>query len=107
MLVVMDPGSAAHHAAKGGALRSIRGTLPLSLTTKRSVRPDHLEHRFGADFEIVAATAGADDGAGHRGLVDAVVDQRFGDMDGADFAQGQPAIDLLAAGVLQLDDLRQ
>jgi hypothetical protein len=22
----MDPGSAAHHAAKGGALRSIRGT---------------------------------------------------------------------------------
>jgi len=25
-----DPGSAAHHAAKGGALRSIRGTEPLA-----------------------------------------------------------------------------
>jgi hypothetical protein len=24
--MVVDPGSAAHHAAKGGALRSIRGT---------------------------------------------------------------------------------
>jgi hypothetical protein len=27
----MGPGSAAHHAAKSGALRSIRGTHPLSL----------------------------------------------------------------------------
>jgi hypothetical protein len=27
----MDPGSAAHHAAKSGALRSIRGTHPSSL----------------------------------------------------------------------------
>jgi len=30
----MDPGSAAHHAAKSGALRSIRGTALYAAATK-------------------------------------------------------------------------
>jgi hypothetical protein len=43
----MDPGSAAHHAAKSGALRSIRGTALYATATKggsvgrsRSARPN-------------------------------------------------------------------
>jgi hypothetical protein len=33
----MDPGSAAHHAAKSGALRSIRGGLILGLSKDETV----------------------------------------------------------------------
>src|SRR4051812_35614447 len=41
---------------------------------KSSIRPDHLEHVFRLDLEIVAAPSRTHDRAGQSGLVDAVPD---------------------------------
>src|SRR5690349_16017252 len=62
---------------KRGALRCVRGTKGSG-----SVRPDHFEHVFRLDLEIVAAPPGAHDRAGQAGLVDAVLDHRLVDVDG-------------------------
>src|SRR5262249_53449154 len=69
------------------------------------IRPDHLEHGFGANFEIIALAAGADDRAGQPGLVDALPDHGLVDMDGNDLTQRQPGLRLFAVGTLELDDL--
>src|SRR5580704_14206292 len=73
----------------------------------RLVRPDHLEHIFRPDLEIIAPAAGAHDGTRQCGLVDAVLDEGLVDMDGDHLAQREPGLRLLAVGALQLDDLRQ
>src|SRR5512147_1130229 len=83
------------------SLRSTRAAL------RNSIRPDHLEHVFRLDLEIVAAAAGADDRMSQPGLVDAVPDKGLVDVHGDDLAQRQPSLRLVAIGPLQLDDLRQ
>src|SRR5690349_17673875 len=83
-------------------LRSIRATGP---DPAGLIRPDHLEHVFRLDLEIIAAAAGADDRAGGGGLVDAVLDHGLVDMDGDDLAQRQPGVGLLAVGALEADDV--
>src|ERR1700731_1542513 len=71
------------------------------------IRPRHLEQGFGADFEIVALAAGADDRVRQRGLVDTVLDEGLVDVDGDDLAERKPGLRLAAVGALQLNDLRQ
>jgi len=48
------------------------------------IRPRHLEHGVLADFEVIAPAARTHDGAGERGLIDAVPDHRLVDMHGDD-----------------------
>src|SRR4051812_31473835 len=92
---------------------AIRGRTALEIPGCRSahpgygysIRPDHLEHGFRCDLEIVATAAGAGDRARQRGLVDPVVDETLVDMDGDHFAERNPSLRLLAVGALQLDDL--
>src|SRR6187399_2900394 len=84
------------------------GLVP-AMTNERvpfSIRPDHLEHVFRLDLEIVAAAAGTDDRAGQPGLVDAILDEGLVDVHGDDLAQRQPGLRFVASGTLQLDDLR-
>src|SRR6202790_5879276 len=73
--------------------------------SSRSIRSDHLEHRIGPYLEIIALAAGAHDRARQRGLVDAVLDEGLVDVDGDDFAEGEPGLRLGAVGALQLDAL--
>jgi hypothetical protein len=51
----VDPGSAAHHAAKGGALRSIRGTIGAAAPPIRAdlvQERGELENRNTRDLEF-------------------------------------------------------
>src|SRR4051795_5116494 len=79
------------------AIRAMRAT--------RSVRPDHLEHVFRLDLEIIPAAAGPDDRAGGGGLVDAILDHGLVDVNGNDLAERQPGIGFLAVGALEPDDV--
>src|SRR5690349_3428949 len=82
------------------------GWSSLRRKTSGSVRPDHLEHVFRLDLEIVALAAGADDRTGEPGLVDAILDEGLVDVHGDDLAEGHPGLRFLAVGALQLEDLR-
>ena len=57
----------------------------------RPVRPDHFEHGFRRHLEMVSATHRACDRSRERGVVDAIPDECFVDMDGDDFAERQPS----------------
>src|SRR3954470_9511802 len=81
-----------------------RRAIP-DMRATRSVRPDHLEHVFRLDLEIITAAAGPDDRAGGGGLVDAVLDHSLVDVNGDDLAERQPGVGLLAVGALQSDDI--
>src|SRR4029077_6197325 len=63
---------------------------------RSSIRPDHLEHVFRLDLDIVAASSRTHDRAGQSGLVDAVPDHGLVDVDGDDLAECQPGLRLLA-----------
>src|SRR5438445_5782421 len=65
-----------------------------------SIRPDHLEHVFLLDLEIIAFPPRAHDRAGQSGLVDAVPDHGLVDVNGDDFAERQPGLCLFAIGAL-------
>src|SRR5437763_774615 len=88
-------------------LPTLNGTCFAAGVAAPSIRPDHLEHVFVLDLEIIALAAGADDRAGEPGPVDAVTDHRLVDMNGDHFAERQPGLRLFAVGALQMDDLRQ
>jgi hypothetical protein len=59
---------------------------PRQSEAARLVRPDHFEHGFRRHLEIVAAAPSARDRARERGVVDAIPDEGFIDMDGNDLA---------------------
>lgn len=85
-------------------------TIGRSRSKPQSVRPDHFVHGFGRHLEVVSATPRACDRSHERGVVDAIPDKCFVDMDCDDFAECQPGfgVSLLArpwkAGVLDTTD---
>src|SRR5580698_10741076 len=85
--------------------RKSAATSPRTRGEVNSVRPDHLEHVYVLDLEIIAPAAGAHDRVGQGRDVDAVLDHGLVDIDRDHLAERQPALHLLAVGTLQLDDL--
>jgi hypothetical protein len=53
-----------------------------------SIWPRHFEHGVGTDFEVVPSAPCTRDGARQRGLVNALLDEGFINVDGHYFAQG-------------------